>query len=107
MPARFQAGGAAYAKDGRRYVVEDVADGLVYCVAPGGAETEFPEAQLMNEAEWAARSAGRRDTLYSRIKQSKAYGPYKGKLDRAGAEQLLVKAENTVPGILDFTAFTE
>lgn len=104
MPSRFPPGTTAYTKDGRQYVVDEVADGLVYCTAPGGAETEFPESQLMNAAEWAARSDNRRDTLYSRLKQARAYAPVKG-LDRAGAESTLAKAERLFPGILDFTAF--
>lgn len=106
MPPRFRAGAAAYAKDGRRYVVDEVADGVVYCSSPGGAETEFAESQLMNEAEWSARSGGRPEMLYGRLRQARAYAPYKGPLDRAGAEQLLAKAERLFPGILDFTSFT-
>jgi hypothetical protein len=106
MPDRFPPGSAVYAKDGRRYVVDEVAGGLVYCTAPGGAETEFPEGQLVTEAEWNARSGGRRDTMYARLKQGKAYAPYRGTLDRAGAQRLLAKAEQLYPGLLDFTAFT-
>ena len=106
MPNRFPPGAAAYTKDGRRYVVEEVADGLVYCTAPGGAETEFPEAQLMNEAEWTARTGGRREMLYSRLKQAKAYAPPRVALDHAGAQRLVTKAEQLFPGILDFVAFT-
>lgn len=105
MPSKFQPGAAAYTKDGRRYVVDEVEGGMVYCSSPGGAETEFPEAQLMNEAEWSTRSGGRKEMLYARLKQSRIYAPYKGSLDRAAAEQLLAKAERVKPGILDFTAF--
>jgi hypothetical protein len=105
MASRFPPGAAVYTKDGRRYVVDEVADGLVYCTAPGGAETEFPESQLMNEAEWAGRTDGRRDALYGRLKQSRAYAPAKG-LDRAAAERTLAKVGQLFPGILDFVAFT-
>jgi hypothetical protein len=104
-PPRFRPGAAAYAKDGRRYTVDEVADGIVYCASPNGAETEFPEAQLMTEAEWAASSGGKRDSAHDAVKQSRAFTPYKGPLDRAGAEALLAKAERLFPGILDFTAF--
>jgi hypothetical protein len=106
VPNRFPPGAAAYAKDGRRYIVDEVADGTVYCTAPGGAETEFPEAQLMNEAEWTARTGNRREMLYSRMKQAKSYAPFKGPLDRAGAQRLLSRAEQLFPGLLDFAAFT-
>ena len=106
MPPRFRPGAAAYAKDGRRYVVEEIDDGTVYCTSPNGAETEFPEAQLMTEAEWMARSGGKRDMVYGTVKQSRAFAPYKGALDRAGAEALLAKAERLFPGLLDFTAYT-
>jgi hypothetical protein len=106
MPPRFSPGAAAYAKDGRRYIVDEVEDGTVYCSSESGAETEFAAAQLMNEAEWAARSSGRRDTIYVAVKQARAYAPYKGPIDRAGAQKLLDKAERLYPGILDFTAFT-
>lgn len=106
MAARFRRGGTAYAHDGRRYTVDDVDGGIVYCSAPGGAEAEFPESALMNEAEWAARSDGRRDLAYSRLKQARAYlNPVAG-LDRVASEQLLAKAERLSPGLLDFTAYT-
>ena len=105
MAERFPPGAAAYAKDGRRYVVDEVAGGIVYCTASGGAETEFPEAQLATEAEWTARSGGRREMIYSRLKQARAYAPYRGQLDRAAASHFIAKAEQLFPGILDFAAF--
>lgn len=105
MPSRFKPGVAAYAKDGRRYVVDDVEEGIVYCRAPSGAETEFAEAQLLNEAEWSARAGNRVDRLYAAIRHAKPYGPYKGKLTRIVAERLLAKADRLVPGILDYVAF--
>jgi hypothetical protein len=106
MPSRFRPGAAAFAKDGRRYIVEDVADGIVYCVSEGGAETEFPEAQLATEAEWAARAGGRPEMIYGRIRNARAYAPQKGPLDAAAAEALLAKAERLRPGLLDFVAFS-
>jgi hypothetical protein len=105
MPSRFQPGAAVYAKNGRRYTVEEVQDGIVYCLAEGGAETEFAEAQLLDETEWAARAGTRADRLYGTIRQAKAYAPYGGKLNRAAAERLLAKADRLVPGVLDFAAF--
>jgi hypothetical protein len=105
MPSRFQPGAAAYAKNGRRYVVEEVQDGIVYCLSAGGAETEFAEAQLLNETEWAAQAGSRMDRLYGAIRQSKAYAPYSGKLNRTAADRLLAKADRLVAGILDYTAF--
>lgn len=107
MPPRFRRGVRAYAKkDGRSYTVEAVEEGIVYCTAPGGAEAEFPEAALMTEAEWAARSDGRRDSLYGRLKQARAYMAPAVRLDGKACEQLLVKAERLSPGLLDFAAFT-
>jgi hypothetical protein len=106
MSPRFRRGATAYAKDGRSYVVEAVEDGMVYCTQSNGAETEFPESALLNEAEWAARSDGRRDVSYSRLKQSRIYATPAVKLDRVAATQLLVKVERLSPGLLDFTAFT-
>jgi hypothetical protein len=106
MPARFSPGAAAYAKDGRRYIIEEVAHGVAYCTAPGGAETEFPEAQLATEAEWSARSGNRRDMTYAKVKQARAYAPYKGTLERAASEYFLKQAEQLYPGLLDFAAFS-
>ncbi len=106
MAPRFRPGAIAYAKDGRTYVVDDVADGVVYCSSSGGAETEFAEAQLLNETEWAARSDGRRATLYARLKQSPAYVAPSAKLDRTASEQALAKVERLSPGILDFISVT-
>jgi hypothetical protein len=106
MAPRFSRGAIAYARDGRSYVVDDVDGGIVYCSASNGTETEFPEAALLNEAEWNARSDGRRDVSYSRLKQSRAYTTAAGKLDRAACERLLAKIELLSPGLLDFAAFT-
>ncbi|HEX4506141.1 MAG TPA: hypothetical protein VH722_10460 [Alphaproteobacteria bacterium] len=105
MTGRLSRGATAYAKDGRRYTVEEVAGGVVYCIADGGAETEFPESQLMSEAEWNARSGNRRETIYNKLKQARDYA-YKGPLDRAECEQFLAKADRLFPGLLDFAAFT-
>jgi hypothetical protein len=103
---RFRPGDPAYTKDGRRYVVDAIEDGMVYCSSQGGSESEFALAQLSTEAEWAARAGGRLDALYGRLKQAKAFAPYKGPLDRVESDRLLAKAERLFPGILDFTAFT-
>jgi hypothetical protein len=106
MPPKFRHGAIAYAKDGRFYTVDEVADGIVYCVSATGAETEFPETHLQTEQEWNARSDGRRGTLYVRLKQARAYTASPGKFDKAAAEAVLAKVERLTPGILDFTAFT-
>jgi hypothetical protein len=104
MTERFLPGTVVYAKDGRRYIVDDFDDGIVYCSSPSGAETEFPMAQLKTEAEWAARS-GKPEIIYGRIKQSRAFAAAKDKLDSAAVDTLLARAERLYPGILDFAAF--
>lgn len=108
MGTRFLPGSTVYAKDGRSYVVEDVDGGIVYCVTSSGAETEFPETQLMSEAEWAAKTKVglQREVSYGRLKQSRHFLPNGEKLDAAAVERLLAKAEHFSPGILDFAAFT-
>lgn len=106
MASKFRRGAAAFTKDGRRYAVEAVEDGMVYCTSTSGAEAEFPETALMTEAEWAGRSDGRRDIVYTRLKQTRAFAAPSAKLDRAACEQMLAKAERLSPGLLDFTAFT-
>ena len=106
FPVRFPVGAKAYAKDGRVYTIDEVTDGMVYCRGEGGTETEFPEANLVNEAEWAAQANGRRDLAYARIKQARAFTTPAGKLDRAAAERLLTQSDRVIPGLLDFIAFT-
>jgi hypothetical protein len=106
MVPRFSRGAVAYARDGRSYVVDEVDGGIVYCSASNGTETEFPESALLNEAEWNARSDGRRDVSTTRLKQSRAYTTSAPKLDRAACERLLAKIALLSPGILDFAAFT-
>lgn len=106
MKPRFPIGTTAYDKDGRSYTVEEVDGGMVYCTASNGVETEFPESALMNEAEWAARSDGRRDDAYVRIKGSRAYLAPTGNVSKPAAASVLKHAENLYPGILDFVAFT-
>jgi hypothetical protein len=61
---------------------------------------------LVTEAEWSARSGNRRDVIYSKVKQARAYAPYKGTLERAASEHLLNRAEQLFPGLLDFAAFS-
>lgn len=106
MSARFSVGSKAIAKDGRIYTVDEVTGGMVYCRSATGIETEFPEANLATETEWAAQADGRRDLAYSRIRQSPAFTTPAGKLDRAGSERLLAQADRVVLGLLDFVAFT-
>lgn len=108
MRTHFPPGSTVYAKDGRSYLVEDVADGIVYCTTSSGAETEFPESLLLSEAEWAAKTKVglQREVSYVRMKQSRHFLPAGEKLDAAAADRLLVKAERLSPSILDFTAFT-
>lgn len=108
MCTRFPLGSTVYAKDGRSYVVEDVADGIVYCTTSSGAETEFPESLLLSEAEWASKTKVglQREVSYVRLKQSRHFLPAGEKLDAAAAERLLAKAERLSPSILDFAAFT-
>jgi hypothetical protein len=106
MPGRFRRGSYAYAKDGRKYVVEDVEDGIVYCSSDSGAETEFPETALQNEAEWGSRADGRRDLAYTKLKQARAYAQPIATLDRAASQETLTKVERLEPGLLDFVAFT-
>ncbi len=114
MPGRFPRGSIAYAKDGRKYYVEEVADGTVYCVTDSGAESEFPESTLMNEVEWAAKSGKplgggaatlKRDVDYSRIQKSRHFLPAGEKLDASASEKMLAKADRVYGGILDFAAF--
>jgi hypothetical protein len=129
MASRFRRGGTVYDKHGRSYVVEDVEDGIVYCSADNGVETEFPEAALTTETERtkppearpaavsAARPAtggdpraelrgdDRRARLYDRLKASRAYLTPTAKLDAAASQQVMVKIERLLPGMLDFTAF--
>jgi hypothetical protein len=106
MAAKFRPGATAYAPNGRAYVVDDVADGVVYCSLPSGAESEFPETALLTEAEWQARSDKRRGLVHDRLKQSRAYTEMRAKLDPAACEQMLAKSERLSPGLLDFTAFS-
>ena len=102
---RFSPGTKVYTKEGREYVVEVCDGGTVYCTAPGGAESEFPESALFTATEWAARADGRRDVSYTRLRQSRAYSAATVKLDPAAAEQFLAKADRLVAGLLDFTAY--
>lgn len=107
MPStpKFSAGDKAYGRDGRTYTVETSDGGTVYCTSANGAETEFPEAVLMTAREWAARSDGRRDTSYLRLKQSRTYATTSVRIEPALATSLLTKVNHIKPGLLDFVAF--
>ena len=105
MSVRFVPGATVYTKDGKSYTVDEVEDGTVYCTSPGGAQTEFAEDSLLNESEWAAKSDGRRDLFYTRLKQAKPYTQHTGKQDAAIASQLLAKIDRLSLGLLDYAAF--
>lgn len=105
MSVRFVPGATVYTKDGKSYTVDEVEDGTVYCTSPGGAQTEFAEDSLLNESEWAAKSDGRRDLFYTRLKQAKPYTQHTGKQDAATASQLLAKIDRLSLGLLDYAAF--
>ncbi len=111
MASKFRRGAIAYDKQGRSYVVEDVADGMVYCSTESGAETEFPESALVTEAEWKTRhtrSDAKRsqvgERLYERVRASRLYLAPTGKLDPVASHEVLAKVERLLPGILDFAA---
>lgn len=106
MAAKFHRGAIAYTQNGRRYTVDDVDDGMVYCLLPNGAETEFSDASLLTEAEWAGRSDNKSGLVYAKLKQARAYSASAPKLDRIAAEQVLAKIERLKPSILDYIAFT-
>jgi hypothetical protein len=105
MITKFRRGAIVYTQNGRSYVVDEVTDGTVYCSSSNGAETEFSEATLLTEAEWAARSDSKSGLVYAKLRQSRLYSSSPPKLDRAGAEQVLTKIERLKPGMLDFAAF--
>ena len=105
MSERFKTGATVYAKDGKSFVVEAVDGGTVYCSSEGGTEMEFPVATLMTEAEWASRADGRRDAIYTKLRQSRVYASTSHKLDSAVATQLLTKAERLTAGLIDFAAY--
>ncbi|MCA0200588.1 MAG: hypothetical protein LCH56_07065 [Proteobacteria bacterium] len=109
MVSRFSPGATVYGKDGRSYTVEAVDGGTVYCTASNGAETEFPEATLFTEAEWAERAAqskhGKREVPYPRLKQSRHYASTAAKVTAAASEQLLSRVGRLMPSLLDFVAF--
>jgi hypothetical protein len=106
MAGKFPRGAIAYTQNGRRYTVEEIADGTAYCIGDNGAETEFAESALLTEAEWAARNEKRAGNVYDRIKRARIYQAPAMKLDRAAAVTLLARIDKLTPGILDFTAFT-
>lgn len=106
MPSKFRRGAYAFSENGRRFTVEEVEGGTVYCVGDNGAETEFSDNNLLTEAEWLARSEKRGDSVYTRLKQSPLYAKPAARLDRADAFAVLAKIEKLHPGILDFAAFT-
>ena len=106
MPPKFWRGAVAYTANGRRFTIEEVADGTAYCVGDNGAEAEFAENALLTEAEFLARNETRGINIYSRVKQSRLFTAPAGKFDRALATTLLTRIEKLTPGILDFTAFT-
>src|ERR1700722_1917176 len=106
MASKFHHGATAYTQNGHSYIVDDVEEGVVYCSAESGAETEFAESSLLTEAEWADRLDSKKGLLYARLKQGRLYTMLPAKVDRAAAEQMLAKIERLKPGMLDFTAFT-
>ena len=106
MSARFVPGATVYTKDGKSYTVDEVEADTVYCTSSGGAETEFAADALLTESEWTAKTDGRRDLFYTRLKQARPYASATAKQDPAVATQLLGKIERLSPGILDFAAYT-
>lgn len=107
MASRFTRGAKVYTQDGRSYRVDEVEGDRVYCTSDGGAETEFGAETLLTESEWSAKTGGRRDLFYTRLKQSRPYtSATLGKIEAVTAEALLKKVERLSPGILDFAAFS-
>ncbi|MGE4065023.1 MAG: hypothetical protein AB7E79_16785 [Rhodospirillaceae bacterium] len=110
MGHRFSPGDTVYAKDGRSYIVEAVDGRTVYCTAPNGVETEFPEDRLFAATEWSARDAqtgrGKREISYQRLRQSRRYLPGPVKIEPTAAERMLARVNVLFPSLIDFVAFT-
>jgi hypothetical protein len=106
MPGKFPRGAIVFTQNGRRYTVEEITDGTVYCVGDNGAETEFAESALLTEAEWGARDEKRAGNVYDRIKRARPYAGPPAKLDHGAATTVLARVDKLSPGILDFAAFT-
>jgi hypothetical protein len=105
MVERFAVGGVAYAKDGRKYRVDDIEGGIVYCSSSSGAETEFTEAQLLSEAEWTALSTRDGDRVYGRLKLSDAYTGAGVRLDKGAGERVLAALGRLMPEVPNFAAY--
>src|SRR5882757_9844219 len=103
MAKEFARGETVYAKDGKKYRVDDVEDGIVYCSSSSGAETEFAADQLFSGEEWEARSAGDRDRLYGRLKVSEAYTKPGPRLDKGSGEKVLAVLGRLMPELVPFT----
>lgn len=105
MVSKFRRGMIAYTSNGRRYTVDDVDDGMVYCSTEGGAETEFAEKNLLTEAEWQVRSGNKAGLVYARLKQARLYTAAPPRIDQGAADRVLAKADRLMPGLLDYAAF--
>src|SRR5260221_6273326 len=101
MASKFRPGATAYAPNGRAYVVDDVADGIVYCSLPSGAESEFPDAASLTEAEMQLRSDKRRGLVHDRLKQSPAHTEIRAKLEPVACEPMLAQRERLSPRLPD------
>ncbi len=108
MRTRFPPGSTVYAKGGRSYVVEDVADGIVYCNhierrrdrVFGKLAAERSGVGVQNHGRPAAGS------VLCQTETVAALSARRKKLDAAAVDRLLAKAERLSPSILDFVAFT-
>ena len=105
MVERFRVGGHAYAKDGRKYRIDEVEDGIVSCSSDAGAETEFPADQLLSQAEWEARGQGDRDRVYGKLKISDAYAKPGPRLEKGAGEKVIAAIGRLMPALLDFAAY--
>ena len=105
MAERFQRGGVAYAKDGRKYRVDEVEDGIVYCSSDAGAEAEFAVDQLMTQSEWDARGKGDRDRIYAKLKVADAYARPGPRLEKGAGEKVIAAIGRLMPALLDFAAY--
>jgi hypothetical protein len=100
---RFQAEDVVYTKDGRKYYVDLVEDGIVFCSTANGAEADFHPDQLLTEAEWEAEQATRHRSAIPLPNGFRSPAPRPGDIKRC--ERVIAEVNRLLPDLLGYTAF--
>ena len=105
MVRSFLIGSTVYSKTGSSYIVDEVADNIIYCTSHNGVEHDFSSHLLYTEEEWNSSKNPILDVIYANIKVSSFYNAKNFRIPLTSAEKFLTRCETLIPNLIDYVSY--